>query len=414
MTKSPRGALGELLAHPGLPSIYVATLLGTGGQWIQNVVLAAYAYDTTGSAVAVGLVVLAQLGPLLLFGVPAGAIADQMNRRTLLRVAVAAQAVAAAVVALASSVDGASLIALIVPVVGCGIAQTLFLSSYTSLLPFLVPRSDLRRALSLNSGLLSIARVLGPAIGAVLYAAFGHVLPLALVAALYSVVVASTGRIPRLATAEPRPKMTLRGLGVGFQVARRDPEVGRILVTISTFSLICLPFLNQLPLVAAENLGVGTRDGAYSLMFVATGIGALVGGLMVGTVFLNVDMDTLSRLLLWAFGAFLMLLALAHSLAVGLLLMGMLGFAYYGVSTTLVTRLQIHLSDDVRGRVMALWFMGFGGLMPVGAALSGPLIDVTSISVVLLVGAVAAVPLGWYIGRRPRPNNPLQTQKETD
>lgn len=389
----------HILAHPGLWPVYVATLCVTGGQWIQNVVLAAYAYDVSGSAIVVGLVVLAQLGPLFLVGLPAGAVADAVDRRRLLRISVFSQAGTAALIALASAAPGGRIGLLIVPAIACGIAQTFFLSSYTSLLPLLVPADDLRQALALNSALLSMARVVGPAIGAALYALWGQVVPLAIVAALYGMVAVILRKIPPLVERTPRQPLSLRGMTAGFRVVRRDAEIRRILTTIALFSLICLPFLNQMPVVAAQALGVGTKDGSYSLIFIAIGVGSLIGGLMIGTILLRVNMVMLSRWLLFAFGILLGLLAVIRSLPWGLATMVALGLAYFGVITTLITRLQMYLADEVRGRVMALWFMGFGGLLPVGAALAGPLIDHTSVSVMILIGAAVAIPLGWYVGR---------------
>lgn len=394
-----RGGIPRVLAYPGLVPVYAATLFVTGGQWIQNVVLAAYAYDISGSAIVVGLVMLAQLGPLFVVGLFAGAIADAVDRRKLLRIAVTAQAVTAALIALASSASDGPIVLLILPAIACGTAQTFFLSSYTSLLPLLVPAEDLRQTLALNAALLSMARVVGPAIGAVLYAVWGQVVPLALVAALYLFVVLALGRIPPLVEHRPHAPVSLRGLTTGFRAFRRDAEIRRVLTTIALFSLVCLPFLNQMPVVAEQALGVGTKDGAYSLIFVAIGVGSLVGGVLTGTVLLRVELVPLTRWLLCAFGVLLGSLAVIRSLPWGLTVLVALGLAYFGVVTTLITRLQMHLADEIRGRVMALWFMGFGGLLPVGAALAGPLIDHASVSMMIAVGAAAAIPLGWYAGR---------------
>jgi predicted MFS family arabinose efflux permease len=72
------------------------------------------------------------------------------------------------------------------------------------------------------------------------------------------------------------------------------------------------------------------------------------------------------------------------------------GFGYFAFITSLSTVLQEQLGDHERGRVMALWIMGFGGTVPIGNLLAGPLIDHTSITVVMLVGAVCALLLTTY------------------
>ena len=74
----------------------------------------------------------------------------------------------------------------------------------------------------------------------------------------------------------------------------------------------------------------------------------------------------------------------------------LVGVAYFAVITSLSTVLQEQLDDSSRGRVMALWIMGFGGTVPIGNLLAGPVIEATSITVVVLIGAAVAVVLAWY------------------
>ena len=74
----------------------------------------------------------------------------------------------------------------------------------------------------------------------------------------------------------------------------------------------------------------------------------------------------------------------------------LLDSAYFSVVTSLSTILQQHLEDHVRGRIMALWIMGFGGTVPIGTLAAGPIADHTSITVVVLLGAAAALLLAWY------------------
>ena len=82
-------------------------------------------------------------------------------------------------------------------------------------------------------------------------------------------------------------------------------------------------------------------------------------------------------------------------LLIGVAIMA-LGFAYFCFITSLSTVLQEQLDDHERGRVMALWIMGFGGTVPIGNLLAGPLIDATSVTTVVLTGAVVAVALAAY------------------
>jgi predicted MFS family arabinose efflux permease len=73
-----------------------------------------------------------------------------------------------------------------------------------------------------------------------------------------------------------------------------------------------------------------------------------------------------------------------------------LGFFYFAMVTSLLTTLQERLDDSVRGRVMALWIMGFGGTVGIGNLIAGRIIDATSVTAVLLVNSVVALLLTWY------------------
>jgi predicted MFS family arabinose efflux permease len=97
-----------------------------------------------------------------------------------------------------------------------------------------------------------------------------------------------------------------------------------------------------------------------------------------------------------AFAVFLAAFALVRSPLPAYIAVLLVGLAYFAVITSLSTVLQQRLDDGNRGRVMALWIMGFGGTVPLGNLLAGPVIEASSITVVVLIGAAIAVMLAWY------------------
>ena len=103
----------------------------------------------------------------------------------------------------------------------------------------------------------------------------------------------------------------------------------------------------------------------------------------------------------WSLALFAVLLAgfaLTRSAALAFVVSPALGFAYFLVITSLSTVLQEHLDDSVRGRVMALWVMSFGGTVPIGVALGGWLISGVGMSIteVMFLGVATAAVLAWY------------------
>jgi predicted MFS family arabinose efflux permease len=192
----------------------------------------------------------------------------------------------------------------------------------------------------------------------------------------------------------------LSRLGDGFRVARDDPLVRRVLITLVTLSFFSLAFVGMMPVIAADNLGLAPRSVEYGLFYAVFGLGAALGAISVGTLFAHSPRARLVRPALLAFAVLLVALALVRSPALAMVVAPVLGYAYFVVITSLSTVLQEHVDDAVRGRVLALWIMGFGGTVPLGVLVAGPLAQATSITLVLLIGAAFAVGLAFYADLR--------------
>jgi predicted MFS family arabinose efflux permease len=188
----------------------------------------------------------------------------------------------------------------------------------------------------------------------------------------------------------------LRRMVSGFRIAWQDRLVRRILVTMSTFSFFSLSFIYLMPTLASENLGMNTRSLAYGLLFAAFALGAALGALSIGTVLVGRSKPRIVRVGLASFGVLLSVFALAREPTLAYPVAFAVGLSYFAVVTSLSTILQAHLSDVVRGRVMAIWMMAFGGTVPVGVLVAGQVAEATSITTVVLAGAIVALLLALY------------------
>ncbi|MFZ6002836.1 MAG: MFS transporter [Actinomycetota bacterium] len=395
------GSARAALRHDTFRRVFIGAFLSNIGSWMQNVVLGALAYDL-GGPVFVGVLLFAQLGPLMLFSLVGGLLADAFDRRRLLVTVSVIQALLSLALAWVARVDDPTKVALVAIVFLIGMGQAVFGPTYGALLPALVGRADLPGAISLNSAQMNGSRVVGPVIGSALFASFGADIVFIVNAASYGLVIWSLLSV-RLPPPEPDTSglRGIRRLGAGFTVARADRVVGRCLVIIFTFSLLSLPFIGQMPTLADRNLGIAARSTEYGTLYACFGVGALLGALSIGTVLSNRSLERVVRGGLVAFAAFLAAFALLRSPAPaypGILLVGL---AYFAVITSLSTVLQQRLDDSNRGRVMALWIMGFGGTVPLGNLIAGPIIEATNITVVVLAGAVIALGLAWYADLAP-------------
>ncbi len=395
------GGARAALGYPVFRRIYLAALVSNIGSWMQTVVLAAFVFNTTGSSTDVGLMTLAQLGPLFLLSPVGGMAADRFDRRKLLVVVTVEQCLVALVIVWLTHVHHPSIGALFVAVLASGIGQAFYAPTFSALIPTLVERKDLPGAISLNSANMNLSRVIGPAIGGVLYAKVGAPWAFAVNAASYLALIGALFTVHL-----PPPTSVMqqgwRRILDGFVLARRDRVVGRCLTTMMLFSFFCLPIAVLMPVLAHNDLRIGASTIAYGLLYASFGTGAVVGALSIGTFLAGRRLEPIVRVGLGGYAVTLAVFGLLRSPGPAYPVVFLLGLFYFVTVTGLATVLQKRLDDSVRGRVMALWVMAFGGTVPLGAIVAGPLSERFGISAVVVAGAVVAAGLILYANLHDR------------
>ena len=394
-------------SHRTFRTVYLGAFASNIGTWMQNVVLGALAYSLTRSGVFVGLIIAAQLGPLLIFSPVGGVIADSFDRKRSLIILCIQQAVFSLLLALVTLPAEPNQTAMLLVVLVIGIGNALYAPIFSAVVPILVPRQDLSGAISLNSVQMNASRVIGPAIGATIYSNWGPSWVFVLNAASFGFVIVSLLRVTL-----PAPVATgtqgLHRLLEGFEVARRDRVVRQCLVVIFVFSLLCLPFITQMPTIADTNLGIASKSTAYGILYACFGLGAVIGALSIGTVFAGSSKPKLTRVGLLGFAVMILVFGTMHTALPAYFAIMALGCVYFAVITSLSTVLQQDLDDRVRGKVMALWIMGFGGTVPFGGLAGGWVIEQVGITPMIGFSALIAVALAWRADLLPtRPSGVL-------
>lgn len=404
-----RGTARAALQSPLYRAVFLGALASNIGTWMQNITLAAWAFTLTGSEAFVSLVVFAQLGPMLVFTLIGGTLADLLDRRKLLiAVAITQSLLSLGLAALATS-DDPSRAGIIAIVLAIGIGQAIHAPTFTSVLPTLVPREDLPGAISLQSANLNASRVVGPAIGGVLMGIYGPTAVFLVNALSFLVIIVVLSRIRFPAPPPTGDERGLKRVLLGFTVARRDRVVGRCLLTMALFSFFCLPFVGQMAALAERNLGIEAESAAYGVLYATFALGALIGALSIGTFLAGKPLESVVRFGLGGFAVALAVFALLRD-AIPAYPVGLaVGFFYFATVTSLSTVLQSRISDAQRGRVMAVWIMAFGGTVPVGGIVFGPLMEITSITAVLLFAAMVAVVLVGVANLRDRQESDVST-----
>jgi MFS family permease len=395
-----RGTAQAALRHRDFRIVFFGVFASNIGTWMQNVALGAYALKLTGSGAYVGLVFFAQLGPLLFLSLWGGVLADVVDRRRFLVSAQVAQGLLSFVLAAVAFSPDPSRVAIVAIVFAIGIANAIGAPGLSAILPTLVPREDLPGAVALASVQMNLSRVIGPAIGGVIYARFGAGWVFTVNAFTYGFAV--IGLLWAQYARRTNAKIEERGMSrllSGVRIVQRDPLLTHVIVTLFTFSFFCLAFVGIMPQIAQHNLGVDPKSFEYGLLYACFGLGAALGATTVGTLLAERDKARLLRPGFYAFACVLAVFAFTRSASWAFGIVALLGYVYFVVITCLSTVLQERLDDHERGRVMALWIMGFGGTVPVGVLVAGPF-SIKHVSAVLLVGVVWAIVLGTWASAR--------------
>lgn len=389
------GTARAAFAHPTFRRVYLGAFASNIGTWMQNVVLGALAWNLTHSTAFLTLIIGAQLGPLLVFSTVGGILADEYDRKRSLIIISVQQALFSVLLALVAMPKRPSEAALVAVVLLIGIGNALYAPIFSAVVPMLVPRRDLAGAISLNSVQMNASRVIGPIIGTTIYAAWGPSWVFLLNAVSFGAVVIALAGVSL-----PEPTRSggqgLHRLVEGFNVAGRDRVIGQSLVMIFVFSFFCLPFISLMPKIADINLGIAPKSSAYGFLYACFGIGAVLGALSIGTVFASSSKPLATRVGLVGFAVMVLVFGILHAALPAYAAILVLGSVYFAVITSLSTVLQQQLRDADRGKVMALWIMGFGGTVPFGGMFGGWVSDLVGITPMIALSSLVALALAWW------------------
>lgn len=383
------------LAVPAYRRMWLAAVTSHLGTFLQMTAAPWLMLELTGSAFLVSLVTSFLLLPRLLLTLPAGALADVVDRRTLLIVGNLIGSAAVGTMAVLAGIDRLGPLEILLLTLALGSGSAVAMPAFQTMVPDLVPRSLLPQAITLNSGAFNVARAVGPAIGGAMIAAGLVGLAFGLNAASFLVVVAVLFTLPRdeVDSVLTSPRSLARATVTGVRYARFTPTIRLLLVLSGVFAMTAASVQALLAPAAAE-LGLGGTG--FGVLWGVFGIGALAGVALRerARIWLGSRMIPVSMIAFGVGGVMFGLAPVPVLAAVGLLLTGV---AWVWVLITLNATVQLLAPTWVRSRVVSIYALVVG-LQPVGALLSGALAERTgagasiaiTTSVTVLAGVAAA------------------------
>jgi predicted MFS family arabinose efflux permease len=388
------------LNHPDYRRFFSAQLVALVSGWMHTVAQSWLVLQLTDSPLRLGLIGTLQFGPILLFSIVTGAVADRLPKRKLLVATNLMLALLALVLAALVASGRVRYWHVGVVAVLAGLAQTFDAPARQSLMAELVGKADLVNAVALNSAAFNAARIVGPAVGGVMIARFG-VVPSFLINAVGILVVAGAlATLPVRGDAPVRRGTTMtQEIAEGLRYAMRTPLIRMVLGMLFCVSITVFNFTVYVPLLARHVLGLGAEG--FGFLMAALGVGAVSGALTIG--FRPSGPPPLSTMAGAAALALTGLLSLsaARQLWVAALLLFATGFFGLVLVASCNTRLQLAAPDELRGRMMSLYTLVWGGVFPIGAFCVGAISEGWGVSRAFFVQgtvgltALAALTLWW-------------------
>lgn len=410
------GGTFEAFRHRDYSLFWSGALVSNVGSWMQMAALGFVVYTLRRSEADLGFVNALSGLPVLVLALPAGALADRVDRRTLLMWAQGALLIQAAALGILYATGNLApthaLLALAwIGGLGLfgGVMSALTFPAWQSMVPDLLPRETLLNGIALNAAQFQTARMLGPLAGTALITAMAvagrpnaYDLVFYVNAASFLFVIAALAVI-RPAKHEMAPRATTREgawrtLTEGLAYARENRTVGVLILSTAMMTVFGMPYMMLLPAIADKALGSTVLQ--YGLL-TANGLGAVAGALVVASLPRNTEREPLVRFSLLAMALLLVAFSLSRTLVLSLILSAFAGAAFL-ISTSLMnTSIQSCVPHRLRGRVMSLFVLAFMGLMPVSSIVFGPLGTVIGPTNAVIAGAVVLLTYSLVLVARP-------------
>lgn len=389
-------ALLRVFRHRNYRLFFSGQLVSLMGTWITSVAQGWLVYTLTHSPLLLGVTSFAGQVPVFFISSFAGMVSDRVDRRKLLVVTQGLAMLQAATLATLTLMGIIQVWEIVALALFKGFVNAFDVPTRQAFTIDMVGREDLRNAISLNSVMFNLARVVGPTIAGVLVATVGEGLCFTIDAISYGAVLLGLLMMRFEPRARRTPGHPLRELKEGFAYVWRTREIRVSLMLIAVCSAFGAAYIPLLPAFARDVLHQGSQG--LGLLYGAIGSGALVGAYALARLHER-HLSLTPILSALSFGVSLILFSHSHFLPLSMLLLLPTAFSLMLLGGSTNTIIQTVSSEHMRGRVVAFYAMGFMGMMPWGSLLLGWIGSLIGVSYAVTIGGAVCILAAfgaWY------------------
>lgn len=364
---SPRASALAPLREPLFRSLWIAAVISYTGSWMQNAATGWLMTSLNSSPMWVALVQVALSLPVFLIALPAGALADLVDRRKFLLATQASMVVASGILGILTVTGAVSAGLLVLFTFLLGVGANMNDPAWQALTPDLVPPNRLASAVALNSAAFNIARAVGPALGGLVIATSGSGTAFLLNAVSFFGVILFLYRWKPAERVLPSGVRSLyHAIGEGIRYAGKDARMRAVLVRTLNFSMPASAYWALVPLMA---MGHGARG--YGAILACFGLGALAGAGALSLTRGHWSHDAVVKAATCVFAVALFCMVRTQSLAIFATLAAAAGLAWISNLASLSFVAQITAPVRVRARMISLYVLALHGGLVLGSLIWG-------------------------------------------
>ena len=348
-------------------------------------------YAKTHSPFMLGVAVFAAQFPSFLFSPLGGVVSDRYNRYRVMLITQTAsliQAVLLTVLVLFFQYTVWEILSLSILL---GIINAFDVPARQSMVNEMIDnKDDLPNAIALNSSMVNLARLIGPAISGIVLEKLGAGTCFLINAFSFTAVIISLllMNLPKFIP-QQHSKKIINEFKEGLKYLRQTPSIGFIILMLACVSLLVLPFITLLPIYAKVIFNGNAATFGY--LNSAIGLGAVGGAFFLASIKTGTDLKKILFINLLIFGAGLILFSHINNLPIALFFAMIAGFGMMSQTTVSNTIIQTSVSKEMRGRVISYYAMAFFGMQPIGGLLIGTVSHYAGAPYTILAEGIAAI-----------------------